>query len=316
MAMVLNRIPSVRVGDVDVTGIVKETAKEAADDDVSGLAAEMTYRTLLALFPFLLVLAGLMSIVDTVFNLPDLQQQIVDRAATVMPEDATSVVEGFTEELLASEGSGAIGFGLLGALWAASSAMGTAMKALDRAYDVTEKRRFVPDLVTRLALTLGFGGLIIGATVLFATGRFMAGGIGEGLGWEDQLVWLWNIATPIVALLMLLVAVALLYWLAPNMKSQFAWVSPGALLFLAAWFAFTLGFAFYLSNFGSYNRVYGSLAAVIILLIWLYWSNLLLLIGAELNAVLARRFDDEYRADPNTEPGRSDNQYRHGAQSR
>lgn len=300
MAMVLDKIPSWRVGKVDIGGVTRQTIKEALDDDISGLAAEMTYRVLLAIFPFLLFLAGVTAIIDTVFNIPDLSGQIVNKAGQVMPDDATSVLRSFTDELVTSEGTGAIGFGLLGALWAASSAVGTAIKALNRIYEVEETRPFWKKLLVQVGLTLMFGGLILAATVLFATGGLIAGGVGDLLGWDEQVSRAWSLLTPLLAFALILLAVATLFWLAPAADSQFRWVSPGAVLFLAAWLVFTILFAFYLSNFGSYNRVYGSLAAVIILLIWLYWTNLILFAAAELNAVLAQRYDPEYRADPAT----------------
>jgi membrane protein len=295
MAMVLDKIPSWRVGSVDVGGVTRQTIKEVLDDDVSGLSAEMTYRTLLALFPFLLFLAGLTSAIDTVFNIPDLTDQIVNKAGEVMPEDAQSVLRSFTDELVTSQGAGAIIFGLLGSLWAASSAVGTAMKALNRIYDVEETRPFLKKTLLQIGLTLIFGGLIVVATLLFATGGLLAGGIGDLFGWNEQVSRAWSLVTPVLAFALILLAVGTLFWLGPASQSQFHWVTPGALVFLVGWLIFTVLFALYLSNFGSYNRVYGSLAAVIILLIWLYWTNMILFIAAELNAVLAQRYDDEYR---------------------
>ncbi|HXK34500.1 MAG TPA: YihY/virulence factor BrkB family protein [Dehalococcoidia bacterium] len=301
MAVVIDRIPHWRVNGVDVTAIAKETAREVADDDVSTLAAAMTYHVILAIFPFLLFLAGVTSIIDTLFGVPDLTERITDQAAKRLPDDATSVIEGFTEDVVRAQGGAAIGLGLVGALWAASSAMKFAMKAMNRAYDVEDDRPFLRKQVMGVVLTLLFGGLVLGAGALFASGRFLAGGLGEVLGWESAFVMLWNIATPVLAVALILLAVALFYYLAPNADLKFQLVSPGSLLFLVGWLIFTFGFAWYASNFGSYNRVYGSIGAVIILLIWIYWSNMLLLIGAELNAAVARRYDAEYRADPRTE---------------
>lgn len=302
MAAVLEKLPAVRVGRVDVTRITKETLREMGEDDVPGLAAEMTYHAILAVFPFLLLLAGLTSVIDTLFNVPDLTDRIIDKASQVMPEDAISVLRSFTTEVVRSKGAGAIAFGLFGSLWAASAAMSTAMKALSRVYDVKDDRNFFKKRAISLGLTLLFGGLLLAATALALSGALMAGGIGRPLGWSDQFVTAWNIVTPILAILLVMLAVAVLYWLAPNAKQDFKWVTPGALLFIVGWILFSVGFTLYISNFASYNRVYGSLTAVIILLIWMYWSNMLLLTGAQLNAVLAKRFDDEYKSDPKTPP--------------
>jgi membrane protein len=295
MAIIIDRLPHWRVGEVDVTGVARETVHEVSDDDVSGLSAEMAYHAILALFPFLLFLTGLTSLIDNVFSVGDLTDRIVDKAAQVMPEDATSVIRSFTEEVVNADGGIAIIIGLVGALWAASSAIGSAMKALNRAYDVKEDRGFVRRKLVALGLTFLFGGLMLIASLLVATGGIIAGGIGEALGWERQLVQLWNWLTLPAALLLVTLAVALLYWLAPNTSHQFRWITPGAALFTVGWVVASLGFAFYVSNFASYNRTYGSIGAVIILLVWLYWTNFLLLVGGELNAVLARRHDEEYR---------------------
>jgi membrane protein len=302
MAAILGRLPEVRVGRVDLTAIAKETIREVADDDVPGLAAEMAYHSILAIFPFLLFLAGLTSIIDNLFGVGNLTDRIVNKAAQVMPEDATSLLRSFTGEVVNSQGTYAIVFGLVGSLWAASAAIGSAMKALNRAYDVKEDRGFVRRKLIALALTLVFGGFLLMAAILIGSGGVMAGGIGRALGWQGEFVALWDWLTLPAALLLVLAGVATLYWLAPNTGHQLAWITPGALLFVISWFVASLAFAFYISNFGAYNRTYGSLTAVIILLVWLYYTNMLLLIGGELNAVLARRHDAEYRGEQGRRP--------------
>ncbi len=302
MAAILEKLPRVSVGDVDFTSIVKETVKEVSDDDIGGLAAEMAYHSILAIFPFLLFLAGLTSIIDNVFGVGNLTNRIVDKASNVMPQDATSLLRSFTNEVVNSQGTGAIIFGLVGALWAASSATSTAMKALNRAYDVKEDRGFVRKKLISLGITVIFASFVLTAAILIGTGTVVAGGLGHALGWHSQFVTLWNWLTLPAAVLLITIAVALLYWLAPNTGHKWQWITPGALLFVVGWLIASLAFAFYISRFGSYNRTYGSLGAVIVLLIWLYWTNILMLIGGELNAVLARRHDPEYRSEQGARP--------------
>jgi membrane protein len=297
MAAILERLPDVHVGRGDVSGIAKATNAGVSDDDVPGRAAEMTYHAILSIFPFLLFLAGLTSIIDNVFGVGNLTDRIVNQASHVMPEDATSLLRSFTGEVVNSQGTWAIVIGLLGALWASSSAVGAAMKALNRAYDVKENRGFIKRKAVALALTVLFTGVIIVAALLLALGPLMAGGIGEALGWRQEFVTAWNWLTFPAALALVTLAVAILYALAPATDHQWRWITPGAALFVVGWVIASVVFTLYVSNFGSYNRTYGSLAAVIILLLWLYWSNMLLLIGGELNAVLARRNDPEYRAE-------------------
>ena len=141
MATILEKLPGIRIGRLDVTSVVKSTMREVADDDVSGLAAEMAYHSILALFPFLIFLAGVTSIIQPVFGV-DLTDRIVEKASHVMPDDATSLVRSFTSEVVRSKSWSAIVAGLAGSLWASSAAVGVAMKALNRAYDVTEDRGF------------------------------------------------------------------------------------------------------------------------------------------------------------------------------
>lgn len=302
MAAILEKLPEWQVGKLDVTSIAKETIREVSDDDVSGLAAEMAYHSILALFPFLLFLAGLTSIIDNLFGVGNLTDRIVEKAAHVMPEDATTLLRSFTQEVVNSQGAGAILFGFAGAVWAASSAVGSAMKGLNRAYDVKEDRGFIRRKLVALALTVFFGGFVLAAAMLIATGQFMAGGVGNALGWHHEFVVAWNVLTIPVALALVTAGVAMLYWLAPNTGHQFRWVTPGALLFVVGWALASVAFTIYISRFSSYNRTYGALSAMIILLVWLYWSNLLLLIGGELNAVLARRHDAEYKGEQGNRP--------------
>ena len=302
MATMIEKLPEWHVGRVNISGIAKETIREVGDDDLSGLAAEMAYHSILAIFPFLLFLAGLTSFIDTLFGVGNLTDQIVEKASHVMPQDATSLLRSFTQEVVNSQGTGAIIFGLAGAIWSASSAIGSAMKALNRAYDVKEDRGFVRRKLTAIALTLFFGSFVLAAALLIATGQFMAGGIGHALGWRAEFVLVWNWLTLPVALVLVTAGVTVLYWLAPNTDHEFKWITPGALLFAIGWAIASIAFTIYISKFGLYNRTYGALSAMIILLVWLYWSNLLLLVGGELNAVLARRHDPAYIAEQGNRP--------------
>ena len=302
MAAILDRLPELRVGRVDVSAIARDTLREVSDDDVPGVAGEMAYHSILALFPFLLFLAGLTAVINRFVDVGNLVDRIVDRASDVLPADATSLVRSFTDQIVHSRGEGALVFGLVASLWAASSAIGTAMKALNRAYDVEESRGFVRRKLEALGLTVVFAGLILTATILLGLGQFMAGGLGRALGWQSEFVTLWNWLTFPLALALVTLAVSIIYWFVPAVRHSYRWITPGALLFVVGWVLASVGFATYISNFGSYNRSYGSIGAVIVLLVWLYWTNLLLLVGAELNAVLARRHDQQYQRERGARP--------------
>jgi membrane protein len=304
MTAILDRLPTWRIGRFDVTAITKETAREVAANDLQGLAAEMAHHSILAIFPFLLFLAGLTAMADEVLRIDNMSDRIIEQAAKVLPEDATSLSSSFVEEVVDSDGSGAIGLGLLGALWAGSAATGSAMKGLNRIYGVDEKRSMIRRKLVAVGLTVAFGGSLLAAAVSMSAGRLLASWAGDGLGWEAGLKtatgWgLWPLSIVLIVL-----TVALLYRVAPCREQRFRWVAPGALAFAAGWVVASGVFTFYISNFGSYNRTYGSLAAVIILLVWLYWSSFLLLLGGQLNAVFERKMRRD-SSGPKRRPGGS-----------
>jgi membrane protein len=298
MAIVLDRLPAWRIGNTDVTDVAKETVREVQDDDVAGLAAEMAYHSILSIFPFLLFLAGVTSIIDNVFGVGDLTARVIDKAAQVMPGDAVSVLESFTTEVVESDGGGAMAFGLAASFWAASSAVGAAIKGLNRAYDVEDDRGFVRKKASALAITLVFFGLLLSAAIVLGTGRFMAREIGEIIRSEGVFVAMYEWASIPGALALVALAVATIYAFGPNTRHEWRWISPGAVLFVVAWAVGSLLFAYYVSRFGAYNRTYGSIGAVILLLVYLYWTNFVLLVGGELNSVLAARADPEYKRSP------------------
>ena len=157
---------------------------------------------------------------------------------------------------------------------------------------------------------------MIAATLLLGAGGVMAERIGNALGWRSEVVTAWTVLAFPLSLAMVVLGVALLYWLAPNTGHEFRWITPGAALFAIAWVLASLLFALYLANFGSYNRTYGSLGAVIILMAWLYWTSFILMAGGELNAVLARREDDTYRAEQGQNDGDVRERLRHHGERR
>ena len=288
MAAVLQKIPDLHVGEVELKSTLKETITHFVDDDGMGMAAQMSYHALLAIFPFLFFLAGLTSVIDTVFNIPNLSDKIVNLAGHVMPPNAQDTLRSFTEPLVTSRGGWiAILLGLGGALWSSSNAVQAAMKSLNRAYDV-QTRKFPRSKIFAIAMTIVFTLLILVATLLFGSGQWLAGGVGGLFGWNPWFAFLWNLFSPLLALALALSAVALLYWKGPNTQVELKTVLPGAILFVLAWIIFSIGFSYYLANFASYDKVYGSIAAVIILLVWLYWTNTILLFGGEMNATLQR----------------------------
>jgi membrane protein len=176
--------------------------------------------------------------------------------------------------------------------------MNTVMKALNRTYDVEETRPFWKRYLLTLGMTVFVGIFFVAAFVLLFVGQLFARDLAKEIGIEGVAATLFSLARLPIVLVLLTIAVAVVYWASPNVKLPFRWVSPGSILFIVAFVVFTVGFGFYVANFGSYNETYGALAGVVILLVWLYASSFILLVGGELNAVLAKEAEPEAIQEP------------------
>jgi membrane protein len=260
--------------------IVKRAWKEAKTDNISLVAAGVAYYAFLALFPTLIAAVLLYGLIAS----PQDVQQQVDKIGTALPAEAQSLL---SEQMstIAATNSGALGIGLvialLGALWSASGGVNGLITAINIAYDETETRGFIKMRGLSIALTIGAILFFIVAVVLIAVVPAVADAIGLGaLGrlLAEVLRWALLIAAVLVAL-------ALLYRIAPDRDApQFKWVSIGSIVATAIWIVASLAFSLYVDNFGNYAKTYGSLAGVVILLLWLYVTSFIVLFGAEINA--------------------------------
>jgi membrane protein len=266
---------------------LKRTVTQFDADHLTDWAAALTYYGVLSLFPGLLVLVSALRLAgDSVTN------QILDGVRSMTPGPAHDLLSSSLTELRdgsqATAGLLAI-VGLAGALWSASGYLGAFMRASNIIYDVPEGRPLWKRLPIRLAMTL-FAGVVVAVaafTVVF-TGE-IARRAGDLVGVGAGAVAVWDVAKwPVLALVVNLLFAAL-YWAAPNARQGgFRWISPGSTLAVLIWVAASLGFALYLANFATYNKAYGSVAAVIIFFVWLWISNLAFLLGAEFDAELQR----------------------------
>ena len=265
--------------------VLKRTVKEFNDDNLTDWAAALTYYAVLSLFPGLLLLTALLGLLG-----PDATKSIVDSLDALGPGEAKDTIAGAIENLQKSQASGLLAIvGLVTALWSASGYVGAFMRASNSVYDVEEGRPFWKVIPLRLGLTVG----VVVLLAVTALGVTLTGGVAEWLGGVlglgSTFVTVWDIAKWPVLFLLASLAIGLLFWASPNVRQpSFLWITPGGLLTVVVWVAASLGFAFYVANFGSYNKTYGSLAGVIIFLVWLWISNLALLLGAELDAELER----------------------------
>src|SRR3954471_4250082 len=269
--------------------VLKRTAKEFQNDNLTDWAAALTYYAVLALFPAFIVLVALLGIFgqypQTVQDLTDILKQAGADTKTV-----DSVTKTIDDVVKNKGGAGALlGFGLLAALWAASGYIGAFMRASNAIFEKPEGRPFwklrpLQVLVT-LVMTLLFA-LVLVAIVVSGP---LAEAIGDKIGLGGTAVTVWSIAKWPVLALVVSVMLATLYYAAPNAKlPKFQWLSPGAVVALVVWVAASLAFFFYASNFGSYNKTYGTLGGMITLLIWMWLTNVAILFGQELNAEIER----------------------------
>jgi membrane protein len=281
----------VRPGDLsrrDYAAIVKRAVKESLADQITDAAAAVTYYSFLAIPSVLLVAVGVFSLLAG----PDAVQTIVDKVGTVAPGEAVSLLESTLQRTTQQQnGSGVVMIAIGGvlALWTATGAMNAIMRAINRAYGRDEGRSFVRQRGAALAM-LGFVLaaflLVFGLLVL---GPQLSGWVGGALGLGTAFQWIWWVAQWPILILGLLLAFAVVLYLGPNVDHpQWKFLTFGAVVAVIVWLAASGGFALYVSNFGSYNKAWGSLAAVIIMLVWIWLSALALLFGAEINSEAER----------------------------
>jgi membrane protein len=271
----------------DYKAIVIRAGKESIDDQITDLAAALAYYSFLAIPSILLVALGIFS----VFADESAVQSLIDRVGTVAPEEATALLEdSLTRMTQNSSGSWAMVIvGFLIALWTTTGAMTAFMRALNRAYDRDETRSFVRQRIVAIvmvAIMLTAFALVFGLLVM---GPALSGWIGDAVGLEAALKWIWWVAQWPVLIVGLLLAFATVLYLGPNVEHpKWHFITPGSVFAVVVWLLVSGLFAVYTATFASYNKAWGSLAAVIIMLTWLWLTGCSLLFGAEINAEAER----------------------------
>ncbi|MEV0272043.1 YihY/virulence factor BrkB family protein [Hamadaea sp. NPDC050747] len=265
---------------------LKRMVKEFSDDNLTVWAAALTYYGVLSLFPGLLALvAGLGLISDDAF------QRMLTEVLPLVPAGARDIVTGAADTVRQGQGRAGLAavLGVLVAVWSASGYVGAFMQASNVIYDVREGRPIWKTLPIRLAVTIVIGVLLIASILIVVLSGQVATRLGEVLGLGSASVTAWNIAKWPVLVVLVALMFAILYWASPNARQGgFRWISPGGFLAVLLWILASVLFGLYAANFGSYNKTYGALGGVVIFLIWLWLSNLAILLGAELDAELER----------------------------
>ncbi|MDX2564477.1 YihY/virulence factor BrkB family protein [Streptomyces sp. TX20-6-3] len=267
--------------------VLRRTVTEFRKDELTDRAAALTYYGILALFPALLVLVSLLGLIGR-----SATDAVLENVTALTPGAARDVITTAVRQLQGSAGLGSVMaiVGLLLALWAASGYVAAFIRSANAVYDVPEGRpvwKVLPVRVGVTALLLVLA--VISALIVVFTGS-LARQVGSALGIGDTALTVWSIAKWPVLVLLVIVMIAILYWATPNAKVRgFRWVTPGSFLALLIWMIVSAGFAVYVANFASYNKTYGTFAGIIIFLVWLWITNLAILLGLEFDAETSRQ---------------------------
>ena len=284
-----------RLGLRDWWSVVKRTAREFRDDDLTDVAAGLTYYAVLSIFPALIALVSILGLVGD-----SATQPLIENVEALAPGPAQEILLGAIEQISSSQAAGpALVLGLAGALWTASGYVGGFSRASNRIYEVDEGRPFWKLRPLQIALTTALIVLLaVCALAVVVTGP-LAEQVGNLVGAGEAAVTAWEIAKWPGILLVVITMISVLYWVAPNVRQPaFRWITPGGIVAVVLWLAASGAFALYVSNFASYNATYGSIAGIVVFLIWLWITNLAILFGAELNAELERERELEAGVPP------------------
>jgi membrane protein len=267
--------------------VLKRTASEFRDDNLTDWAAALTYYGVLAMFPALIALVSGLGLVGE-----SATQPLIDNLTALTPSTAGDIIEDAIENMTSSRGAAglALAIGIAAALWSASGYVGGFSRASNAIYEVEEGRPFWKLKPIQIVLTAVLIVLLALCSIAVLITGPVAEEVGKLLGLEDAAVTAWDIAKWPGIALVVITMFAVLYWAAPNVRQpKFRWITPGGVLAVALWLAASGLFALYVANFSSYNATYGTLAGVIIFLVWLWITNVAILLGAELNAELERQ---------------------------
>jgi membrane protein len=273
------------IGGLTFKELAVRTWREANEDNILGRAAELAYYFLLALFPMLIFLTSLVGF------LPGLREAIFMALGKFVPGEAMRLVSETISDVTRHRSGGLISFGLLGAIWAASGGVTAVMGTLNAAYDAREERSFWKIRLIAICLTVMLALLVVGGTALVMFGDRFAVWFGERLGMGPSFTVIWGVIHYLVGLALLFLGLELIYYFGPNVEQDWKWVTPGAVFAVVSMVVASLLFSLYLRFAPDYSATYGSLGAVIVLMLWLYLMGAVILIGGEVNAEIAHAAD-------------------------
>lgn len=257
----------------------KHLLKRIKKSNVPDTAAQMSYYFLLSLFPLLIFAVTLLA------YLPISQQDLFLLIRDYAPGDTVETIQNTLNEVLENRNGGLLSFGVIATIWSASNGMNAVIKGLNHAYNVDETRPFYKVRVMSVLLTFGLIFVIAAALILQVFGKQIGLFASNYLGMSDQFLTLWNWLRWLISPLLIFGVFVGLYYLAPNLSIKCVTVLPGAIFAAVGWIVVSLGFSFYVNNFGNYSATYGSIGGIIVMMVWFYLSAMIILVGGEINAL-------------------------------
>lgn len=273
-----------RIGNVDVVDTAKQTGKQFGSDKLSGFAAQTAYHLIFALPPLLIFLTAL-SALSAQYTGVDVMARLLDLARRTTPAAVYQTIKLILDSAKAKRSGGVLSIGFVLAIWSASGAVSVLIQGINQAYGITEGRNFILKRALSIGLTIGLGILTVSAFILFVFGQRLGTWVADRAGFGSTFQTGWSIIRWPVILIFIVVSLAIFYWVGPDTRLPFRWISPGAIAATLGWLGATFGFSLYL-RFANPGSAYGALGALIVLLFFLYVSSMVFLFGAELNSVL------------------------------
>jgi membrane protein len=260
--------------------LAKRTAHEVLADNCMGLAAQLAYYFFLALFPALLFVTAIISFIPVT----GLLEAITGTLARVAPNEVLSIIQDQILKIAHEKNGGLLTIGILGAIWSTSAGVDAIIDTLNQAYDIQEARPWWKVKLVAIGLTLSLALFIVISFALVLVGPTMAEKVAVWAHMGPAFAWTWKILQWPVVFALVALAIAMIYYYAPDAEQEWIWITPGSIFATLLWLLISLGFKFYVANFTSYNATYGAIGGVIVLMLWFYVSALAVLVGAELNA--------------------------------
>jgi membrane protein len=277
--------------DLGLVEMLKRTFKEADEDHLAAFAGNLTYKGLFALFPLFVFLLSLLGL----FASPDSIQTLLDSISAAMPESAATFLNNQLLAITSSQAESAFTIGAIvsiaAALWGVSGAFRSVMEAMNVMYEVEEARPFWKVYGISIFLSLGIALLLLSALALLVFGYDLAEAVASFVGLGSVFTFTWKVVQWPLLLVFVLFAFALVYYFAPDVEQRFRWISPGSIVAVVMWLLFSFAFSAYV-NFSNLGATYGSLAGVAILMLYLYYTAYIVLLGAEMNQVIEEKIPE------------------------